>query len=84
MNQLLLLLLPPKHKPKAKRVKGLGYLCYSLNSFKGSYIGDYTGEYYRGCLGNTRSVAYSSIMEKQVEEKIQNEMDTEVCVGTFQ
>ena len=31
------------------RVQGLGLLSYSLNSLKGGYIGDYIGDYYRGC-----------------------------------
>ena len=28
---------------------GQGYVSHSLNSFKGGYIGDYIGDFYRAC-----------------------------------
>ena len=35
-------------------------MSYSLNSFEGGYVRDYTGEDYRGYQGDTRNLDYSS------------------------
>ena len=44
----------------ASSSSGFPHMSHSLNSFKGGYIGDSIGDYYRVISGDTRSLDYST------------------------
>ena len=47
-------------QPGGNSGRPMAYMSYSLHSFKGVYIGDYIGDYYRVIEGYTRNLDSSS------------------------